>query len=267
MMKRGRTQTVFTAMAVTSMALVLSVKVMSAQGARGRGAGAPPTAPAVPAGPARAMAPKDFTGSWVSVVTEHWHLRMTVPPKGEFAMLPLNAEARRIANLWDPGKDKAAGEECKSYGAANIMRVPGRLQIHWAGDNVLQLDTDAGTQTRLFPFGRSAPTDQAPQWQGESVAAWSARGSGGLSGQLVVTTRRMRPGYLRKNGVPYSQDAVLEEYFDTFTEPNGDAWLLVTSIIRDPVYLTQPYTTTTSFKKIPDRSGWDPTPCRSDEPR
>ena len=251
---------------VVQLAGAGSVTVVRAQGGRGRGAGAAAAAPAAPAGPARAIAPKDFTGYWVSVVTEHWHLRMLVPPKGEFAMLPLNAEARRIANLWDPAKDKAAGVECKSYGAANIMRVPGRLHIQWASDNVLQLDTDSGTQTRLFQFGSAAPTAEAPQWQGESVAVWKARG-GGLSGQLVVNTRRMRPGYLRKNGVPYSQDALLEEYFDTFTEPTGDSWLLVTSIIRDPIYLTQPYTTTTSFKRIPEGSGWDPTPCRSDEAR
>jgi hypothetical protein len=77
----------------------------------------------------------------------------------------------------------------------------------------------------------------------------------------------MRPGYLRKNGVPYGENATLEEYFETFTEPNGDTWLTVTSIVTDPQYLTQPYATTMPFKKIPDRSGWDPTPCRADEPR
>ena len=235
----------------------------AAQGGRGRAAGPPPTA--------RAQAPRDFTGYWVSVVTEHWHLRMTMPPKGEYAMLPLNPDARRIADAWDPAKDKAEGNECKSYGAPNIMRVPSRYNIHWVDDNTLQMDVDSGTQTRQFHFTGAAPADSAPQWQGYSVAAWegvaAGRGPARLNGQLRVVTTKMRPGYLRKNGVPYSENARLEEYFETFTEPNGDRWMIVTSVVTDPQYLTQPYATTYPFKKIADRAGWDPTPCRVDEPR
>jgi hypothetical protein len=203
---------------------------------------------------------------------------MMVPPKGDFSMLPLNAEARRVANTWDPAKDQASGNECRSYGAAAIMRVPGRLHIHWADDNTLQLDIDSGTQTRLFRFGGAPPANQALQWQGYSVAEWegipaqelrarTATTGNDPRGGLKVTTMQMRPGYLRKNGVPYSENATLEEHFDRFTEPNGDEWLVVDSIFTDPQYLTQPYVTSTAFKKIPDRSGWDPTPCRADQPR
>jgi hypothetical protein len=217
----------------------------------------------------RAAAAQDLTGYWVSIVSEHWHLRMLVPPKGEFAMLPLNAEARRIANAWDPAAHVAAGEACKAYGAAAIMRVPGRLHIQWADENTLRMDIDSGTQTRLFRFAGTPPANQAPQWQGYSAARWepSSRRGGRPSAHLKVTTTRMRPGYLRRNGVPYSERATLEEYFDRFTEPNGDEWLVVDSILTDPQYLTQPYLTSTAFKKIRDRSGWDPTPCRPDQAR
>ena len=75
---------------------------------------------------------------------------MLMPPKGEYSMLPLNAQARAVANMWTPAQD--AGNECRAYGAAAIMRVPGRLHIHWADDNTLQIDTDSGTQTRLLHF-------------------------------------------------------------------------------------------------------------------
>lgn len=239
-----------------------------AQGRGGRAGGAGPA----PTGRAGAPRDNDLTGYWVSVVAEHWHLRMLVPPKGDFSMLPLNAEARRVANAWDPAKDAASGDQCRSYGAAAIMRVPGRLHIQWTDDNTLRVDIDSGTQTRLLHFGGSAPTTQAPEWQGYSVAAWerAARGGGAASGgagDLKVTTTRMRPGYLRKNGVPYSENATLEEYFDMFSEPNGDTWLVVDSIVRDPQYLAQPYVTSVAFKKLPDASGWDPTPCRADQPR
>src|SRR5688572_9305401 len=94
-----------------------------AQRGRGAGAGAPQTG--------RAAAPKDITGSWVAVVTEHWHLRMRMPPKGDYSMLPINAEARKLADAWDPAKDTADGGQCRAYGAASIMRMPGRIHIQW----------------------------------------------------------------------------------------------------------------------------------------
>lgn len=271
----GRTERVW----VTALALLAGVAFHDDVNTQGRGRGAAPAA--APSG--RSAAPIDLTGYWVSVVTEHWHLRMLVPPKGDFSMLPLNAEARRIATAWDPAKEPA-GSECGAYGAPSIMRVPGRLYIHWADDDTLQVDTDSGTQTRVFRFGAASPDpgsrvpdpgkgDPPPEWQGYSVASWEgpgARGRGaaaGGPGRLRVTTTRMRPGYLRRNGVPYSGTATLQEYFDRFSEPNGDSWLVVTPIVTDPQYLTQPYVTTVHFKKIPDRSGWDPTPCRVTEAR
>jgi hypothetical protein len=263
-----------------ALALLMGLVIPGAPHAQGRGRAAGP------APTARAAAPEDLTGYWVSVVTEHWHLRMLVPPKGDYSMLPLNAEARRVAGTWDPAKDQVSGDECRSYGAAALMRVPGRLHIHWADDRTLQVDVDSGTQTRLFRFSGGAPANQAPQagapnaaaalgweWQGYSVASWEEPGgpgrgvAAGGSGHLKVTTTRMRAGYLRKNGVPYSENATLEEHFDTFSEPNGDTWLVITSIVTDPQYLTQPYVTTNHFKKILDGSGWDSTPCRVDQPR
>jgi hypothetical protein len=249
---------------------LLALASPSATFAQGRG-GAPQQT-------GRASAIRDLTGYWVSVVAEHWHLRMMVPPRGDVTMLPVNAEARRITNTWDPAKDEANGEACRAYGAPTILRVPGRLHITWADDNTLKIDTDAGTQTRLLHFeaggaGRAggAGAGQAPSWQGYSVATWrrSTRvtGEGKSGGDLRVVTNRLRPGYLRKNGVPYSENATVEEYFDTFTEPNGDSWLVIDTVITDPTYLTQPYVNSVAFKKLRDAAGWDPTPCRADQPR
>ncbi len=239
-------------------------------GAQGRGGAA---APGGPPANARIIAPKDLTGFWVSVVAEHWHLRMLVPPRGEFAMLPLNADARKIANAWDPAKEPEA-EFCKSYGAAAIMRVPSRLYIHWVDDNTLQMDVDSGTQTRLFRFNRGAGPNDQPQWQGYSVAEWEGipaqelrtRKAGAPPdprGGLKVTTTRMRAGYLRKNGVPYSEDAVITEYFDRFAAPNADEWLAVTTIVTDPKYLNQDFVTSSHFKKEVDGSKWSPSPCKA----
>jgi hypothetical protein len=160
---------------------------------------------------AQAAAPIDLTGYWVSIVTEDWRFRMLIPGKGDYASVPLNAEAIKVADAWDPAKDEAAGNQCKSYGAAAIMRVPGRVHISWENESTLKIETDAGMQTRLFYFGRPQPPSAQPAWQGSSVAKWEyaggARGpqpgEGSRGGDLKVVTTHMRPGYLRKNGVPY----------------------------------------------------------------
>jgi hypothetical protein len=193
--------------------------------AAGQGRGAPAQAP-----PARAAARIDLTGYWVSVVNKEWRFRMVVPAKGDFfgdfGGIPINAEARRAAEAWDPARDEANGEQCKGFGAAGLMRVPGRLHITWQDDNTLRVDTDAGMQTRLFHF-RAASAGGPPSWQGHSMARWlgvsaAGRGRGGAEsentggpayGSLEVVTTNLLPGYLRRNGVPYSGGTVMTEYW------------------------------------------------------
>jgi hypothetical protein len=219
-------------------------------------------APAQAPRTAKAASLFDLTGYWVSVVTEDWRFRMVTPPKGDYTGVSLNPEGRKIADTWDPAKDEAAGEQCRSYGAPNIMQVPGRLHITWQDDQTLKIETDAGTQSRLFHFG--AAGTQGGGWQGISKATWdvvtSGRGQAPI-GSLKVVTANLKPGYLRKNGVPYSANAILTEYFDRVNEATGDAHLVITTTVEDPAYLTQPLLTASHYKKQADASGWNPTPC------
>jgi hypothetical protein len=76
-----------------------------------------------------------------------------------------------------------------------------------------------------------------------------------------VATSNVRSGYLRKNGIPYSENASVTEYFDVAPLPGGGQVLLVTTIVDDPQYLQQPFIVSSQFKKEPDGSKWDPTPC------
>lgn len=226
--------------------------------------------PAQPPRPAKEVAPEDLTGYWVSIVTEDWRWRMVTPAKGDYTSVPLNAEGRKVADTWDPDKDTAAGNQCRSYGAAGLMRVPGRVHITWQDDNTMKVETDAGTQTRIFHFNGKAPANEAESWQGYSVATWDGlrpapRGGGAAppGGALKVVTTDLKPGYLRKNGVPYSAGTVLTEYYDRTNEPNGDSWLIVTTIVDDPKYLAQEFVTSTHFKKEPDGAKWSPSPCEA----
>lgn len=240
------------------MSLKLLVAVMLLfSGQRGQRAAGPPPTP-------KASAPIDLAGYWVSVVTEDWRWRMVTPPKGDVTSIPVNPEGRRVAGTWDPAADQAAGNPCKAYGAAGINRIPGQLHITWADDNTLKVDTEAGTQTRLFRFGGAQPPAEN-SWQGHSVAQWERAGPRGANvpgGDLKVVTTKLRAGYLRKNGVPYSENTVVTEYYHRFVEPDGTPWLEVITMVEDPTYLAQPYITTTQFKKVPDASvAWNPTPC------
>ena len=218
--------------------------------------------------PAKVAAPFDMTGYWVSIVTEDWRYRMRTPPTGDYPGLFLNPQARQLADAWDPERDIAAGEECRGYGAGAIMRTPTRLHITWTDENTLKIETDAGTQTRNLRFGNPENTDGAGSWQGISRAGWVMQGQGGFgsggppsSGSLKVVTTDMRTGYIRKNGVPYSSNARVTEYFDLVTEANGDQYLIVVTLLEDPEYLLAPVLTSSNFRKQTDNKGWNPTPC------
>jgi hypothetical protein len=281
---------------------LIAATAVSVSAQRGQGRGGPPPAP-------RAAAPVDLTGYWVSVVTEDWRFRMVTPPKGDYASVPLNAEARRVADAWDPSKDGA----CDAYGAAAIMRMPGRLHITWQDDNTLKIDTDAGQQTRLLHFGAPRAASGERTLQGYSVAEWGRGGGpagfggfGGFGGNtappdaaapaagrgappapagrgappaaaaaptpgrgpaprwapLKVVTTQMRPAWLRKNGVPYSENAVMTENFIRFAD-GGDEWFTVVTVVEDPTYLTQSFITSTNFKREADGSRFKPVACRA----
>jgi hypothetical protein len=218
-----------------------------------------------PARSARDAAPIDLTGQWVSVVTEDWRFRMVTPQKNDFPGLPLSPAARQAADAWDPARDEAEGNACKAYGAAAIMRVPGRIRVSWRNASTLVVETDAGQQTREFHFGDVPRQNGEPTWQGVSRAEWILHGGGfgqaPVNGSLKVVTTGMKAGYLRKNGVPYSSDAVVTEYFDLLRQPDGSEWLVVKTLVEDPAYLTAPYIVSSNFRKETGRDGWSPRPC------
>jgi hypothetical protein len=239
---------------IATVAVLTTTATLSAQRG-GRGSGAPATG--------QAGAALDLTGYWVSVITEDWKYRMVTPKKGVFDAIPLSAQGRKLGDAWDPARDEAAGEACRAYGAAGLMRMPTRLNISWENPNTLKVDTDAGTQTRRLHFGTAPPAGER-SWQGHSLAVWemATAGRGGeRRGNLKVVTTNLRPGYLRRNGAPYSEQTTVTEYWDVNTLPNGDRWLTITTQVADPLYLTRPYITTSDFKKLPDATGWAPTPC------
>ena len=212
---------------------------------------------ASPRGPARDIAPFDLSGQWVSIVTEDWRFRMVTPPAGDYPGLPLNEAGRSAADAWDPARDLAEGNACRAYGAGGIMRMPTRLRIDWDDESTLEIRTDSGRQLRRFQFTDSPDREGEGDWQGVSTAEWQLHGRSG-NGTLKVVTTGMRPGYFRRNGVPYGGNAVLTEFFDLLTQHDGSEWLVVLSILDDPDYYSDPIVTSTNFRRE-DVAGTDHT--------
>jgi hypothetical protein len=152
---------------------------------------------------------------------------MVPPPRGGNADIPLNAAGTKIADSWPgPAPDEAAKAECKYYGAASLMFQPTRLRVTWQDDQTLRVDTDAGTQTRLFRFttprrrARQRPRqrrDLGPTRKFDRVvesrrpAAARAGGGGGRGAARTprriseVTTTNMFPGYPAQERCPYGK--------------------------------------------------------------
>jgi hypothetical protein len=229
----------------------------------------------------RESAQVDITGYWVALVTEDWLWRMVTPPKGDVTSVPVNPRGRQAANEWDLERDIASGEQCRAFGAAGLMRLPLRLHVTWQDDATLRIDSDAGEQTRLLHFAADAAAPAEASWQGHSQAAWtravggfdlrSVFGSpndvqqGPIKASLKVVTDSLRPGYLRKNGVPYSEQTVLTEYFST-VQAAGNEYLTVMTVVRDPVYLNGAFVTSSQFRKEADDKNWNPSPCHTAPP-
>jgi hypothetical protein len=247
------------------------------------------------------FAPIDLTGTWVSIVTEDWHVRMLTPAKGDFESLPLTPAAQAAANRVDMAQVEAAGRACEAYGAPVLLREPGRARISWQDAATLKIETDAGQQTRLLQFDPAARPQAQASLQGFSRAEWQyaagfsieraveaeaaraaaagraggggGRGGGGgggrggaapatpQGGRLKVVTTNLRPGFLRKNGVPYSADTTVTEYYNLITEPSGTQWFVVTTVVNDPANLLVDWITSTNFRKEANDAAWRPRPC------
>jgi hypothetical protein len=186
---------------------------------------------------------------------------MVAPAHGDYQGVPMTPAARAIADAWEPAKEEASADLCKSYGAPALLRVPGRLHITWQDEQTLRMDADAGKQTRTFHFGTWKPAAGPHTIQGDSIAEWQGGGRGATDGAMQVTTSNLKAGFLRKNGVPYSENTSLTEYYEVITEPDGTPLMVVTIVTTDPIYLRQPFVISSHFKKEPSDAKWNPTAC------
>ncbi len=218
-------------------------------------------------------APFDMSGYWVSVITEDWRYRMMAAEQGDVGAVPLNQAGRELAEAWNPSENYL--ESCLAFGGAGILRYPGRLHISWEDEEILRIDFSAGGQSRLLYFNDVLDAESmASSLQGYTNAMWyKEQQTQGLGlgrrpvtsfegGNLQSETRNLSPAFLYRNGVPYSDQATTNDYYRVIDTPNGDRWLIITSIVSDPVYLQQDWITSTNFKYESNGDNWNPIACR-----
>ena len=197
----------------------------------------------------RAYAQVDLSGNWAPLYHEDQPERIPGPEVGDYIALPINAAARARAQAWSASLLTLPEHQCKPHPAGYGYRGPSNLRI--------QQDVDFDTQRvrritiyiqwmqqfrEVWMDGRARPSDHAPHtWQGFSTGTWEGD-------RLVVRTTHLKAGWVRRNGIPYSDRAT---FTDTW-QRHGN-FLTHVSMLEDPVYLTEPFVRTTNWVFAPEQ--------------
>jgi hypothetical protein len=200
-----------------------------------------------------AAAQMDLSGEWGQKMHEDGPERGAGPEIGDYTGLPINDRARLQADSWDAAKWTQMEHQCEPHPADYAVRGPGSMRIWPDLDPLTQQITAWHTtimwmnpQRTIYMDGRPHPTEFAPHtWEGFSTGTW-------IADMLKVETTHLKEGWLRRNGLPRSEKATMTEYFVR----HGD-YLTVVTIVKDPVFLTEPLVRTSNWILNP---GYAPTP-------
>ena len=193
--------------------------------------------------PAPAAAQVDFSGEWAPRFWEDNPERVAGPELGDFLGIPINDAARKRAEAWDASIQTLPEWQCRPHSADYIWRGPSQLRISKEIDPVSREITAyhaewlRSVDRAIYLDGREPPPpDALHTWAGFSVGRWEGD-------MLTIKVTHLKEGYLRRNGLPRSDKATVTEHWVR----NGD-FLTVTTIINDPVYLTEPFIRTTDYE-------------------
>ncbi len=179
----------------------------------------------------------DLSGEWVPRYHEDFPERIPGPALGEYHGIPLNDAGRRRAESWSASMLSVLEHQCVPHPADYATRGPSHMRIWKEIDRptqtlvAIRMHISAwGTERTIWMDGRAHPPPYAAHtWQGFSTGVWNGN-------VLTVTTTHLKPAFIRRNGVPRSEGAVLREHFIR----HGN-YLTHISVINDPAYLTEPF--------------------------
>ena len=202
---------------------------------------------------------------------------LTFDPRAAAAATPRSLQGISVASWIDMGGGRGRGGRGGGGAAAPAAADEEAAAPQGAA---AQLAQAGGAQAAAPPPGQGrvggaptpAPANGGPGAVAANAGGGRGRGAGGGgraaygNGTLKVVTTNLRAGYLRKNGVPYSENATVTEYIDRLPGPNNTQWLIVRTTVDDPAYLTGPFTVSSNFKLEADGSKWAPSACIIDPP-
>ena len=194
---------------------------------------------------APAAAQIDFSGEWRMLVHEDAPHRGGGPEIGDYTGLPVNDEARAVADTWDASILTLPELQCRPHPAVYSERGASMGQMRWwkEVDPVTQelvayrkRGSWMEPERTIWMDGRPHPPDYAPHtWQGFSTGRWQG-------GMLVVATTHLKEGFIQRNGLAVSDTATMIEYLVR----HGN-YLTSNLYVDDPVYLEEPLLRNTTW--------------------
>lgn len=206
-----------------------------------------------------AFAQTSLAGNWAARNHQDWQDRGPGPEVVDMTSLPVNDDARAKALSYEGSALSLPERQCLIYTPFYMMLGPGGFSI-WA-------DFDKGN---LVSWNISGAVDRdtitiwmdgRPRPSAGAVHTFGGFTTGEWRGEVLTTrTTHMKPSFIRRNGVPHSDEAVMTMHLIR----HGDL-LTVTAQIDDPAYLTQPYVVTRVWQLNP-RGVAAPTPTGNCSP-
>ena len=199
-----------------------------------------------------------LSGNWIPLrTTEDEQDRGPGPDLGDYTGIPINDAARLFAESWNASRLTLQEHQCRVHVAPYIYHGPLQLRIWEEKDpetqQVIAIKNYISTyeQTRtIWMYGRPHPSEYAPHtFMGFSTGKWEG-------GALTVATTHLKQGWLRRNGVPESDQTTMVEHF-----VRHGRYLTHVAIISDPVYLAEPMIRTTDFSIATEDNGNWLWPC------
>jgi hypothetical protein len=202
------------------------------------------------------MAEVDLSGEWQDKYFEDWPERLPGPDIGDYIALPLTAAARTKADSWESSVQTLPERQCIPHPNPYSLRGPADLHIWPVPDPVtarpmawIMYGTFGRATHTVWMDGRPHPSKYAPHtFEGFTTGVWE--------GDMLTTyTTHIKMGYLRRNGVPTSDEATVTEHWVR----HGDI-LTVTTVVEDPIYLTEPLVRSSNWLLDPHLQRFS-TPC------
>jgi hypothetical protein len=198
----------------------------------------------------------DFSGTWSNRLHEDWVERAPGPQIGDYTGLPINDEARAVADAYQVSMQNMPERQCILYTSQYIVLGPQNLRVVQELDPIsgavvafqLSGTVDRSPHT-IWMDGRSHPSPNAPHTAG-------GFSTGVMEGQMLsVTTTHLKTGLVWRNGVPHSDRATMQEHYVR----HGDL-LTITMTLTDPVYFEEPFMRSATFQLDPGQRVL-PEPC------